>query len=521
MIDPFKFIAMHWPDVKLTSEQIQIIHSVWRNQETVVPAGNMLGKDFVSSLIVLTFFLTHFSESCRVVTTSVKDDHLDVLWGEIDARIRESKYELLSQNGGPLIYNHHEIRKIVDGVPDKLSYVKGQVSKRGEGMSGHHAKWALAVIDEASGVEQIVYEMITAWAWKILIIGNCWPCNNFFRTAVKGNNFAEGKRDPGGDIPDTSLPKWPRFHRKVIRIKAEDSPNVKLGLIQEARGETPTDEVLVPGVLTYSEYKRRRAMWDRVRQCVGLDADWYEGGELLLFPPEWLNRAEQLASSMNGAPRRGRRTMGHDSGEGQADSAWYIVDDLGILHHESFKTPDTSMIPNHTVALMKRWDVKPEDVYLDRGGGGKEHADILRARGYNVNTVAFGETASPPRKVHNRIGQIELTDRVETRYAYKNRRAEMYGMLSERLNPANETHKHGFAIPSSCTELRRQLAPIPKWMDGEGRLFLPPKNKRPDVADSSTKTMVDLVGHSPDEADALVLAVYGLEQEAKVMLGVF
>lgn len=517
MIDPFKFIALHWPGVVLTSEQIRIIDSVWKNHETIVPAANMLGKDFVSSLIVLTFFLCHLSESCRVVTTSVKDDHLDVLWGEIDARIRESRYELLQVRGGPLIYNHHAIHKIVKDSVDKLSYIKGQVSKKGEGMSGHHAKWTLLVIDEASGVEQVVYDMGTAWASRILIIGNTWPCENFFRHAVEGR---PGTSDVGGDV---KAPDGRCFYRKVVRIRAEDSPNVRLGLIQEAKGEMPTGEEIVPGLLSHAEYKKRRATWDIVRQCVGLDAAFYKGAEVLLFPPEWLNRAEQIASSLDNSRRMGRRTMGHDSGEGKASSVWVVVDDLGVLYLESMKTPDTSYIPRNTIRLMKEWRVASEDTYLDRGGGGKQHADLLRGQGYNVNTVAFGESASPKPQLFRRVGQGQYVNQFETRSAYKNRRAEMYGLLSERLDPSRRelTGQEVFAIPAIYTELRRQLAPIPKWLDGEGRLFLPPKQKRPDVDNPTGKTMIDLIGCSPDEADALVLAVYGLEQPQKIVLGTF
>jgi len=40
-------------------------------------------------------------------------------------------------------------------------------------------------------------------------------------------------------------------------------------------------------------------------------------------------------------------------------------------------------------------------------------------------------------------------------------------------------------------------------------MYLPPKRK---VPNSRVQTMIDLCGHSPDEADALALAVYGLSR---------
>jgi hypothetical protein len=98
----------------------------------------------------------------------------------------------------------------------------------------------------------------------------------------------------------------------------------------------------------------------------------------------------------------------------------------------------------------------------------------------------------------------ERTQDKETGYVYRNRRAEMFGMLRVRLDPANATP---FGIPTEYRELRRQLSLIPLKYDTEGRLFLPPKNKR--SANSNEQTLTDIIGHSPDEADSLVLAVFG------------
>jgi hypothetical protein len=121
----------------------------------------------------------------------------------------------------------------------------------------------------------------------------------------------------------------------------------------------------------------------------------------------------------------------------------------------------------------------------------------------------------------------ERIDQREESYAYRNRRAQMYGELREMLDPARPQERGGplgFAIPpptygSQYAELRRQLAPIPLMYDGEGRMELPPKNKRAEAGESISgpgqsrtkrKTLSELIGCSPDEADALVLAVHGM-----------
>src|SRR5271154_521237 len=100
IIDPIAFQQFMWPDVHFYDKQREIIYSVLQNDETVVPAGNKLGKDYVAGFICLYFFISR--NPCRVVTTSVKDDHLRVLWGEINNFINTAKYPLRSDMGGML-----------------------------------------------------------------------------------------------------------------------------------------------------------------------------------------------------------------------------------------------------------------------------------------------------------------------------------------------------------------------------------------------------------------------------------
>lgn len=177
-----------WPSVNFYDVQRDIIHSVRDVPETVVPAGNMLGKDFLAGFVCLWYFIAF--EEVRIITTSVKDDHLRVLWGEIENFINTSTIPLNEENGGLLRVNHHDIRKVY-GTPTDISksYLRGMVSSKGEGMAGHHAKHTLMIIDEASGVDNEVYTQGDTWAKKKLIIGNPNPCNNFFFEAVMGGSM--------------------------------------------------------------------------------------------------------------------------------------------------------------------------------------------------------------------------------------------------------------------------------------------------------------------------------------------
>lgn len=511
VVDPVTFIKEHWPDVYLYDKQRQVAYSLWENDETFVPAGNMLGKDFVSGLLVLAFFLSR--NPCRILTTSVDATQLNaVLWGEIRRFIQTAKYPLSSTEGGPLVINDLHIRKIVDGKLCGLSYILGRVANQtGEGMLGHHiAKTGdgiprtLFVADEASGVPHIYYDKADTWADRKIVIGNCFDCDNFFRYAVEGR---PGTNDHGGDIPRTN---GVGFFRKVITIQATDSPNVQYALKQRELGYEPDNSIIVPGVKSWDDFQKNLVLWDEVKKEVSLYARFYRGSENLLFPLTWLDRANTLAASLSLTGRKAR-AIGVDPAEGGDKTSWSVVDDLGLMYQLSKKTPDTAVITAETLAMMHRFDVPAEQVLFDSGGGGKQHADRLREQGHNVRTIGFGETVMPPPK---RMVFTPLDDKIENkeeRYVYKNRRAEMYGELSLLLDPGY--NPQGFAIPSVYTELRRQLAPMPRLYDPEGRLRMLPKNKRDKT--SKELTLLDLLGCSPDEADSLVLAVYGLVNRSK------
>lgn len=494
LTDPFRFLELCWPDMRIYDKQAEIIESVRDNDETIVPAGNQLGKDFISGFIALWFFCSR--SPCRVITTSVDQPQLKgVLWGEIRRFIQTSKYPL------PIIVNDLMIRQLKpDGTMCPLSYLIGRVTKKGEGLLGHHVARGsdmiprtLAIFDEASGLDNECYEVTDTWAHRKLTIGNPYPCTNFFYNGVKE-----------GDLKNSRTTK--SFFRKIIKIRAEDSPNVKLAIAQQKKGIEPKNDLLIPGVKDYFTYEKHRELWDEMRQSIGLDAEFYEGAEVMLYPPLWLDRAERLHDQMDPKLKRKARGMGVDAAEGGDSTVWTVVDEYGVLFQLSLKTKDTSDIPGRTLALMREWELKPQDIAFDRGGGGKQHADLLRKKGYNVRTVGFGEAVTDPNLYRRMKTSKEKVQDKEHSYEYKNRRAEMYGLLRRYLNP--DFNEDGFAIPRKLEELRRQLSPLPLLYDGEGRMYLPPKDKR--KKESQEETLREMLGRSPDEADSLVLAIYAM-----------
>jgi len=495
----------------MTSKQAEIVQSIVDNHTTIVPAGNDQGKDFIASRICLWFFCSR--SPCKVVTHSVDQPQLKgVLWGEMKRGIEEAAIKL------PLVVREDMFMSYIrpDGTADPLSYLIGRVTRKGEGLLGHHIAESedrvprcFFLADEASGVDDEAWEKVDTWAHRKLAIGNPYPTTNFFYKGVKRGNIPDSKR-PG------------KFLQKIIHIDADDSPHVQRATALKAQGKEPDDKILVPGILSYAEYERRKIVWDEMRQCIGLHGRFYEGREVKLFPPDWIDRAQQIAEKLP-AHRQGK-AMGIDAAEGGDNSVWCVVDEFGLIYMEAHKTNDTNDIPGITIAIGNRYGVPHDRWVFDRGGGGKQHADRLRNMGYNCSSIGFGEAVQDPqawKRTANYIPKKEVREALEERYIFKNRRAELYGTLRNALDPS--VLEIGFGLPKDMINVKRadggpslrdQLEILPLWYDKEGRLYLPPKRKEPhkDRSDKDTiRSITEMLdGHSPDEADALVLACYGL-----------
>jgi len=521
--DPIKFLNTFWPTFVMTDYQLEILESIRSNKITVVPAGNKLGKDWIAAFAALHFYCSR--TPARVITTSVDGSQLEgVLWGEIRNFLQSAIITL------PLKVNHLQLRQMMpDGSVRGNSEMIGRVVNKGEGLLGRHLPYGpdmeprvMAVVDEASGFDDGNYMGIDTWAHRILIIGNAFPCENFFKRLVKG-----------GDVKSES--PYLDYDIKIIKIPASRSPNVRLALAEEAAGKPLSRRIIVPGTMDIDDYRFRMKTYDPVKKAAGLFAEFYEGEEVMLYPHEWMALSQQAAQALAGKPRTGRRCLGIDPAEGGDNTVWTVVDDLGIIDQQSMRTTNTAMIKGKTIALMKKHGIKPEDVVFDRGGGGKEHVDYMREMGYAVRSIGFGESPSDPDE--HLSGWTDPEDRSllkEERYFYKNKRAQFYGTLRDRLNPdkylevdidaEGEPTKrqplHGdrsvvFGIPDKYTELIRQLSPLPLLYDGEGRMYLPPKDK-PTTTHKGV-TIKKLIGCSPDEADSLVLAVYALSYRESVI----
>ena len=215
-----------WPQSYFYDRQVDIIMAVRDSAETYVVAGNELGKDWILGRIALAHMVypwcfyprAHFLgaedreemrllaarrgvavsalpewelHQRRVVTTSVKDKHLDVLWAEIGNAWRGCSEDLSAR----FTMTHHEVRFRGEAEgKNPASYLVGIVSgsENFEGLTGHHAHYALAAGDEASGLPDGVYEAVNTWMKRGVFITNPKPCANFVRRNFRAGDLRAG-----------------------------------------------------------------------------------------------------------------------------------------------------------------------------------------------------------------------------------------------------------------------------------------------------------------------------------------
>lgn len=173
------------------SKQWEVIRSVRENKRTAVRSCHGSGKTAVASAVVLEFML---QGPCRVITTAPTWSQVEqLLWREIAMR-----HHNIQPAFGKLFKTQLEV------APDWFAI--GLSTDTPERFQGHHAPRMLLVVDEASGVDDSIFEasegFLTAEGARVLLIGN--------PTRTTGTFYRAFKPDSG----------WNRIH-----ISAYDTPN--------------------------------------------------------------------------------------------------------------------------------------------------------------------------------------------------------------------------------------------------------------------------------------------------------
>lgn len=421
------------------SLQREVCRSVVQYPTTVVPAGNAVGKSYVGSGILL-WFLYCRPQSIVFSTAPSQTQLSGILWKEVRAAHADAAIPL----GGRIRANPEKL------ILDEKWYAIGQATNKIERITGHHAGDLLAVVDEASGVEDDIYEAIQSLSpSRKLLIGNpLRPSGKFYDLCKKAENG-----EPGINL---------------IRIPSLLSPHIDLdrspcGMAD--RGFLETSRV---------EYGEGSLWW-----LAHVLAQFPEEAFEQLLSRHWLDLAEQIIYTPAG---RNRIAIDLGGGNGGDNSVILCRDDNGVKDLEHSRHWSFETVATRAFEMSRRHGVEPHRVSYDAGGIGHDFGERLRVAG-----------------LPNARGYLGGRDGAK----FSNLRTASAWLLRKRLDPSNTAPAPGHRIHAAQTPfsirrefmglLREELLGLRYTHDGMGRLAMEVKEE-----------FIERLKRSPDFSDALI-----------------
>ena len=356
-------------------KQAEIMDVILEHPRLAVAAANGVGKTWAAARIAFWFFVT-FQQALVVTTAPSFRQVRYLLWRELQAAVSHSR-SLKLPIGGRLTSSSWVWK-------DKLALGFTAVEYKADRFQGLHSPNMLVIVDEASGLNDQIYEQILASLRGsnsvMLMIGNPLVPAGPFYDAFKSTAF------------------------KTFRLTAFDCPNVK------------EKKVVIPGLVTWEDVERDR-------QNFGEDSPYWKTRILADFPESADNALFSLADieaagEIKG-PGSGTVEVGVDVGRG--GNYTVIVAKRGNFAFLllPFKTPDLMSAVGKVAEIVKTHSAST--VKIDSTGVGAGVADRLREllpSGVAIYDINGGEAATK-KNFSNRRTEIwvELAEKVRAKQA--------------------------------------------------------------------------------------------------------
>jgi len=188
--------------------QAKVMNSVARNRMTSVRSGHGVGKSALEAWLILWFLCTRPYPKIPC-TAPTKHQLYDILWAEVAKWLRGSAVK------DQLVWSYEKV--YLKGEPENWFAVP-RAAAQPDALQGFHAEHLLFVVDEASGVDDRIFEPVLGALStpdaRLLLCGN--PTNLtgfFFDSHNKKRELYETFRISGEDSP--------RVSREYIRMVEE------------------------------------------------------------------------------------------------------------------------------------------------------------------------------------------------------------------------------------------------------------------------------------------------------------
>lgn len=319
-----------------------------RTRRVAVRAGHGVGKTTLEAWLALWGLSTHLP--IKIPITSNSQDQLrDTIWPEIRKWHRRMPEPLQEQ-----IQVDAE-RVILKASPESFAVARTASKEKPEALQGFHEDNLLFLIDEASGIDDIVFEVaqgaLSTPDAMIFMVGNPTRRDGYFAETFRRNL-------PGWElfhVSSLSVPSAQGHVAEIVERFGIDSNQYRVRVL----GEFPTqaDETVIPLAWAEAAQKRDIAPVDSYRVVWGLDVARFGDDRCALAKRQGNVQLEKVQHWRNSD------TM---QTAGRVRREWDMTDD----------------------------HAKPSEILVDVIGIGAGVVDRLRELGLPVRGVNVGEAAS-------------------------------------------------------------------------------------------------------------------------------
>lgn len=422
------------------SKQAEVMRAIRDNDRVAVRSGHKIGKSACAAALALWWYYTR-PGSLVILTSSTDDQVRTILWAELTKLYRRNPEAL----GG----NLHEGHRAGLVHPDGRRII-GLASNKGENMAGFSGMDLLFIVDEASGVEDAIFDAVEgnrAGGARVIMFGN---------PTQQSGRFYEAFHDDRGF--------WKQMH-----ISSEETPNVIEG------------RIVVPGLATRDYIEEKRAEWGEKSPLylIRVKGDFPDAASDAVIGLDLVEKCTK--GWRKPSPEDGTLQIGVDVARfGEDDSVIYARRGLYADNPVVLGGADILRVAHEVKRVAKNHRVNGERpvVLIDGSGVGGGLVDILRAES-DLEIIDANASSSAGTDEHSRL------------------RDRLWFGLRDWL-------KAGGKVPHDRKLNQEMAAPVYSF-DTKGRLKVESKD------DIRAKLRPQ---RSPDRADALALAVFERSQSA-------
>lgn len=184
--DPVGFVRQAFGAVP-EKWQAKALEAIVEHDRIAIRSGHGVGKTTFLAWAILWWLLTRYP--AKVACTAPTAPQLEInLWGELGSwsrRLPAGLRDLIEVKADKVIMT-------AAGRGENAAYARTSSKERPEALQGFHSENMLFVVDEASGVDDIVFEVaqgsLTTPGAKILLAGNPTRRSGYFFNAFNGEN---------------------------------------------------------------------------------------------------------------------------------------------------------------------------------------------------------------------------------------------------------------------------------------------------------------------------------------------